>query len=116
MTLTCHAGVAGQCWCHTDSFSVCLTGLEIAMLSRWLHYTSLITLLSPHITFSALPQYRDPGQVTALLSPSQPIKHPPCTSGNICLSELCIFALLSSERSVNDICQDNLYIFELHDL
>ena len=64
-------------------------GGEIAMLSRW-----LLTLLSPHITFSALPQYRDPGQVTALLYPTQSSKHPPCTSGNISLSELCIFALV----------------------
>ena len=75
MTLTCHAG-------HTGSFSVCLTGREIAMLSRWLlrllRLTSLLTLLSPRITFSALPQYRDPGQVTAPTQPpSLPTSHPP---------------------------------------
>ena len=57
VTLTCHAG-------HTGSFSWSLTGGEIAMLSRW-----LLALLSPHITFSALPQYRDPGQVIALSLP-----------------------------------------------
>ena len=73
MTLTCHAG-------HTGSFSVCLTGREIAMLSGWLlRLTSLLTLLSPRITFSALPQYRETGQVTALQLPPSHI----FTSANI---------------------------------
>ena len=103
-------------WTHQDSSSGRLTGLEIAMLSRWLLLTSLTSLLSPRITFSALPQYRDPGQVPA---PTQPPSLPPSPSSKHQFTSwnISVFSLrwVWWDRSDADICQDNLY-FDHHDL